>query len=107
MTPTLYMVVEHFKGGDAVPVYRRFRDRGRLTPDGLSYVSSWVDERLERCYQLMKTEDRALRRVSTRCATKRSTPILRMGTSTGYCSSANRLEKSRRNQERAIRSLRI
>jgi len=54
------MVIEHFKGGDAAPVYRRFRDRGRLAPDGLSYVSSWVDVKLERCFQLMETDDRAL-----------------------------------------------
>jgi Domain of unknown function (DUF3303) len=57
---SLYMVIENFKNGDAVPVYRRFRDRGRLAPEGLSYVSSWVDENLDRCFQLMKTEDRAL-----------------------------------------------
>lgn len=54
------MVVESFRNGDAVPVYRRFRDRGRMAPRGLTYVSSWVDEKLERCYQLMQTEDRAL-----------------------------------------------
>jgi hypothetical protein len=54
------MVVERFKNGDAVPVYRRFRDRGRLAPEGVSYVSSWVDTALERCYQLMETDDRAL-----------------------------------------------
>jgi hypothetical protein len=56
----LYMVIEHFKGGDAVPVYRRFRDRGRLAPAGLSYVSSWVDTKLERCFQLMATDDPTL-----------------------------------------------
>jgi hypothetical protein len=60
MTSTLYMVVEHFKNKDAVPVYRRFRDLGRLAPDGLIYVGSWVDEKLERCYQLMETHDRQL-----------------------------------------------
>ena len=60
MPKTLYMVVEHFKNKDAVAVYRRFRDNGRLAPEGLRYVSSWVDERLERCYQLMETHDRAL-----------------------------------------------
>jgi len=57
MAKTLYMVIEHFKGGDAVPVYRRFREQGRLAPAGLSYVSSWVDKRFERCYQLMETDD--------------------------------------------------
>ena len=56
----LYMIVEHFKNDDPVPVYRRFRDRGRLAPDGLQYVSSWVDERLERCFQVMETADRGL-----------------------------------------------
>ena len=60
MPPKLYMVVERFKNKDAVPVYRRSRERGRMTPDGLVYVSSWVDEKLERCYQLMETRDRAL-----------------------------------------------
>jgi len=57
---SLYMVIENFKNGDAVPVYRRFRDRGRLAPEGLSYISSWVNNQLDRCYQLMETEDRAL-----------------------------------------------
>ena len=56
----LYMVVEHFKNGDAVPVYRRFRERGRLAPEGLQYVSSWVDVKLERCYQIMETANPTL-----------------------------------------------
>jgi len=51
------MVVEHFKNRDPVPVYQRFRDRGRMAPEGLRYVSSWIDERLERCFQLMETSD--------------------------------------------------
>ena len=53
----LYMIIERFKNQDPLPVYRRFRDRGRLTPEGLQYVSSWVDEKLERCFQLMETSD--------------------------------------------------
>lgn len=40
MSRALYMVIEYYKNGDAVPVYRRFRDHGRLTPEGLFYVSS-------------------------------------------------------------------
>ena len=60
MGKTLYMVIENFRNGDAVPVYRRFRERGRLAPAGLSYVSSWVSDKLDRCYQLMETEDPAL-----------------------------------------------
>ena len=56
----LYMIIEHFKNRNPVPVYRRFRDHGRLAPEGLQYVSSWVDEGLERCFQLMETDDRKL-----------------------------------------------
>jgi hypothetical protein len=51
------MIVEHFKNQDPVPVYRRFRESGRLAPEGLQYISSWVDEKLERCFQLMETDD--------------------------------------------------
>jgi hypothetical protein len=50
----LYMVIEHFKGGDAKPVYRRFRDRGRLMPDGLAYVDSWVTSDCARCFQIVR-----------------------------------------------------
>src|SRR2546422_3560847 len=49
-----------FKNKDAIAVYRRFRDSGRMAPEGLAYVSSWVDDKLERCYQLMETHDRGL-----------------------------------------------
>ena len=56
----LFMIVEHFKNDDPIPVYRRFRDRGRLAPDGLQYISSWVDEDLKRCFQIMETADRKL-----------------------------------------------
>lgn len=54
------MVIEHFRGGDAVPVYRRFRERGRMAPPGLDYVGSWVSDDFTRCYQLMECADRAL-----------------------------------------------
>lgn len=56
----LYMVVETFRGGDARPVYRRFREQGRLAPDGLRYVASWVTADLTRCYQVMECDDPAL-----------------------------------------------
>ncbi|HTC52486.1 MAG TPA: DUF3303 family protein [Steroidobacteraceae bacterium] len=55
-----YMVVEHFRNGDPLPVYRRFRDRGRMAPEGLQYLSSWVDEKFERCFQLMEAPDQTL-----------------------------------------------
>lgn len=53
----LYMVIERFKDQDPVPVYRRFRDQGRMTPEGLEYLSSWVDTKLERCFQVMEASD--------------------------------------------------
>jgi hypothetical protein len=56
----LYMVVEHFRNGDAAPVYRRFKERGRLAPDGLKYISSWVNEGLSTCFQVMESPDRSL-----------------------------------------------
>jgi hypothetical protein len=56
----LFMVIEHFRNRDPVPVYRRFRDRGRLAPDGLHYVASWVTADHAVCYQVMECENRAL-----------------------------------------------
>ena len=56
----LYMIIEDFRGGDPAPVYARFRERGRLAPPGLTYVSSWVTSDLTRCYQVMECNDRAL-----------------------------------------------
>jgi hypothetical protein len=54
------MIFERFRNADAASVYRRFRERGRLAPEGLSYVASWVDEAMSTCYQVMETADRAL-----------------------------------------------
>jgi hypothetical protein len=54
------MIIERFKNRDPVPVYRRFRDRGRMAPEGLTYVSSWVTEDMDRCYQVMECDDRRL-----------------------------------------------
>ncbi len=56
----LYMIVEHFRDGDPVPVYARFRERGRLAPDGLEYIASWVSADHSTCYQVMQTDDRRL-----------------------------------------------
>ena len=60
MPRMLYMVIESFRGGDARAVYERFRAEGRLAPDGLRYVASWVTDDLRRCYQVMECDDRAL-----------------------------------------------
>lgn len=53
----LFMVVERFKNRDAAPVYRRFRERGRMMPEGLKYVESWTAADFDRCFQLMECED--------------------------------------------------
>lgn len=52
-----YLVIESFRDRDAVPVYRRFRERGRLAPPGLHYLASWVTADLCRCYQIMECAD--------------------------------------------------
>lgn len=53
------MVIEHFVQG-ARPVYERAAEKGRMLPPGLEYVNSWIDERLNRCFQLMETDDPSL-----------------------------------------------
>lgn len=56
----LFMIIERFRGGDPAPVYRRFREQGRLAPEGLAYISSWVTEDLACCFQVMECANRAL-----------------------------------------------
>lgn len=56
----LYMVIERFKEGAAPQIYRRLRDKGRMMPDGLEYVSSWIDLDFNRCWQVMQTDDASL-----------------------------------------------
>jgi len=53
----LFMVIEHYRNGDADAVYRRFRDRGRMMPEGLVYLDSWVESNYARCFQLMSCDD--------------------------------------------------
>jgi hypothetical protein len=54
------MVVERFRNQDARAVYGRLRDRGRMAPDGLEYVGSWVEAGFGRCFQLMECDDARL-----------------------------------------------
>ena len=53
----VYMVIERFKNRDAKAVYRRFQEKGRMAPEGLIYVESWVETNFDRCFQLMECED--------------------------------------------------
>ena len=52
----LFMVVEHFRDNDMVPVYRRLRQDGRSLPEGLEYVDSWVETNFSCCFQLMRCD---------------------------------------------------
>jgi Protein of unknown function (DUF3303) len=56
----LFMVIERFRNRDAKAVYRRFRDQGRMMPDGLRYVGSWIEPSFDRCFQLMECSDARL-----------------------------------------------
>ena len=58
----LFMILEHFRDGDAAPVYARFRERGRMAPEGLHYVASWVTGDLAHCFQVMECDDEGLLR---------------------------------------------
>jgi Protein of unknown function (DUF3303) len=53
----LFMVIETFRDQNAKAVYRRFRDNGRMMPEGLKFVGSWVSADVGRCFQLMETDD--------------------------------------------------
>jgi uncharacterized protein DUF3303 len=56
----LFMVIERYKNRDARAVYRRFREHGRMMPEGLEYIDSWVEQNYERCFQLMAAADPSL-----------------------------------------------
>jgi hypothetical protein len=62
----LFMVIERFRPGKAPEVYRRFRDRGRMAPEAVRYVSSWVDLEFDRCFQVMEAESESLLKEWTR-----------------------------------------
>jgi uncharacterized protein DUF3303 len=55
---TLFMVIERYRYRPE-PVCQRAAERGRMLPDGLRYVDSWIvdDGRLDRCFQLMETSN--------------------------------------------------
>lgn len=53
----LFMVIERFKDSDMLPIYKRVRDEGRMLPEGLKYVDSWVEPNFSRCFQVMECDD--------------------------------------------------
>ena len=56
----LFMIIERFKDSDMIPVYQRVREKGRMLPDGLKYVDSWIEPNFSRCFQLMECDDARL-----------------------------------------------
>jgi Protein of unknown function (DUF3303) len=55
-----YMVIERFAPGMKGKVYERFDEKGRMLPEGLTYIDSWLEKDGDRCFQLMETNDRSL-----------------------------------------------
>lgn len=53
----LFMVVEHFAPGSQPEIYRTVREQGRLLPDGLTYVDSWISAGFDTCFQLMECDN--------------------------------------------------
>ena len=53
----LFMVIERFRDNDMVPIYRQVREGGRMLPEGLKYIDSWVEPNFSRCFQLMECDD--------------------------------------------------
>ena len=56
----LFMIIERFKDNDMLPIYQRVRDEGRMFPEGLKYINSWVEPNFTRCFQLMECNDLCL-----------------------------------------------
>ena len=62
----LFMVIERYKNRDAAAVYRRFREKGRMAPEGVRYVDSWVEMKFDRCFQMMECANEGLLREWTK-----------------------------------------
>ena len=56
----LFMVIERFRNRDPIPIYRRLAEQGRMMPEGLEYVDSWIEPNFDRCFQLMRADDPGL-----------------------------------------------
>jgi len=53
----IFMVIENFKKSCAKAVYDRYEKHGRMMPEGLNYINSWVDTKFEKCYQIVECDD--------------------------------------------------
>jgi len=55
-----YMVVERFKPGLMEKNYEVYNSQGRMFPEGLYYLNSWVNAGNNVCFQLMESNDPSL-----------------------------------------------
>lgn len=51
-----YMIIEQFKPGKTKDIYVRFAEKGRMMPEGVTYINSWINQEVTICYQLMEAE---------------------------------------------------
>jgi hypothetical protein len=54
---TKYIVIEKFREGCFDRIYKRFHNYGRMLPDGLYFIESWLERSGDRCFQLMQTDN--------------------------------------------------
>jgi len=52
----IYMIIETFKPGKVKQIYGRLEEKGRMQPEGLTYINSWIDENMNKCYQVMEAD---------------------------------------------------
>ena len=51
-----YIIIEKFHPGKVKELYQRFAEKGRLMPEGVNYINSWIDEHVKTCYQVMNSD---------------------------------------------------
>ena len=52
----LYMIIEKFRPGKVKDLYQRFDEKGRMLPEGVKYINSWIDQEVSICYQVMESD---------------------------------------------------
>jgi len=53
----LFMIIERFRDNDMIPIYKQVQEGGRMLPEGLKFIDSWVEPNFSRCFQLMECDD--------------------------------------------------
>jgi Protein of unknown function (DUF3303) len=56
----LFIIIEHYKNRDAKAVYKRFQEKGRMMPEGMKYLGSWVEPNFDRCFQVIESSEESL-----------------------------------------------